>query len=91
MLLVLPISALVFPLTPFSRTDCGSFFLNGGGPVTSGCTMPCAGNPSELCGGAARLNVYNNTAIALVTPTYEAWESIGCYTFVSNDSFPELI
>jgi len=42
--------------------------------------MPCAGNSSELCGGSARLNVYNNTAISLVTPTFETWKSIGCYS-----------
>jgi hypothetical protein len=56
--------------------------------VTSGCTMPCAGNSSELCGGPARLNAYNNTAFILDIPMYGTWESIGCYRFVSNGLNP---
>ncbi|GFZ47912.1 hypothetical protein JCM24511_05659 [Saitozyma sp. JCM 24511] len=37
---------------------CGNAPQNSGGPVSDGCTMTCAGNSSELCGGPYRLNVY---------------------------------
>ena len=47
-------------ILPFSLTDagCGNGLLNGGAPVTSGCTMACKGNSTENCGGSNRLNVY---------------------------------
>lgn len=58
--------------------------------------MPCAGNISEVCGGASRLSVYdlNNAIISLPTlttssisvPTFTGaptgWAPLGCY----NDS-----
>ncbi|KAK8056954.1 WSC domain-containing protein [Apiospora rasikravindrae] len=39
---------------------CGNSFLNGGAPATSGCSMLCSGNSTEICGGPDRLNVYSN-------------------------------
>ncbi|KAF8621390.1 hypothetical protein AX15_007844 [Amanita polypyramis BW_CC] len=42
---------------------CGNAIVNGGAPaLASTCNMVCAGNSSEYCGGANRLNVYNYTA-----------------------------
>lgn len=39
-------------------TDCGLGFENGGAPTPlADCSMPCAGNSSEFCGGPNRLNV----------------------------------
>ncbi|KAH6634407.1 glyoxal oxidase-like protein [Chaetomium sp. MPI-SDFR-AT-0129] len=38
---------------------CGNTISNGGAPATSGCSMLCNGNSSEVCGGPDRLNVYN--------------------------------
>jgi hypothetical protein len=38
---------------------CGNTIANGGAPATSGCSMLCNGNSSEICGGPDRLNVYN--------------------------------
>lgn len=34
----------------------------------SGCTMPCNGNTTELCGGPNRLNVYYNKLQYTTTP-----------------------
>ncbi|AEO70370.1 glyoxal oxidase-like protein [Thermothielavioides terrestris NRRL 8126] len=50
---------------------CGNTIANGGAPATSGCSMTCNGNSSELCGGPNRLNVYNyqNQYSASSTPT----------------------
>lgn len=45
---------------------CGNAILNGGAPApTADCNMPCAGAPTQFCGGPARLNVYNYTGTAL--------------------------
>lgn len=44
-----------------SECYCGNSFANGGGPASdgsSGCSMTCAGNATEYCGGPNRLNVY---------------------------------
>ncbi|KXX74964.1 putative fungistatic metabolite [Madurella mycetomatis] len=38
---------------------CGNTIANGGSPASSGCSMICNGNSSEICGGPGRLNVYN--------------------------------
>lgn len=54
--------------------------------AAAGCNMPCAGAPTtEICGGSARLSVYNNTLYsppqhkAVIPPGY-AFQ--GCYTDV---------
>ncbi|RPA85829.1 hypothetical protein BJ508DRAFT_411799 [Ascobolus immersus RN42] len=38
---------------------CGNTIANGHTKATSGCDMPCAGNPEQLCGGPFRLNVWS--------------------------------
>lgn len=40
---------------------CGST-LSGAADyvIAAACTMPCAGNSSEICGGEARINIYSN-------------------------------
>ncbi|KAK8048877.1 copper radical oxidase [Apiospora phragmitis] len=52
--------------TEYSGQCCKSFllvsvqgFVNGGAPATSGCSMLCSGNQTEICGGPNRLNVYS--------------------------------
>lgn len=30
----------------------------------TGCSMSCAGDPTQTCGGRSRLSVYNNTAVS---------------------------
>ncbi|RFU73805.1 wsc domain-containing, partial [Trichoderma arundinaceum] len=38
---------------------CGKKISNGAVPATSGCTMTCNGNSTELCGGPGHLNLYS--------------------------------
>ncbi|KAF9465644.1 copper radical oxidase [Collybia nuda] len=45
---------------------CGATLANGGAPTPAAdCSMVCAGNSSEFCGGPNRLNVYNYTGTDL--------------------------
>ncbi|KAF3232296.1 hypothetical protein TWF191_000068 [Orbilia oligospora] len=37
---------------------CGNAIVGVGEPVSSGCTYKCAGDQSQLCGGANRINMY---------------------------------
>ncbi|KAJ7720043.1 galactose oxidase [Mycena metata] len=60
---------------PFSGAEfsdecyCGASIENGGGPEPiSDCSMICAGNSSELCGGPNRLSMYNYTGTDLPPP-----------------------
>ena len=41
-----------------SECFCGNAFAGAAQPATSGCNMPCNGNPAQMCGGPDRLNVY---------------------------------
>jgi hypothetical protein len=72
---------------------CGDAFENGGALVSTGCDMTCVGNRDEICGGSARLSVYNNTAVpdntGVATPPtlvqeYGVWTSLGCWKFVTE-------
>ncbi|KAJ7186426.1 galactose oxidase, partial [Mycena filopes] len=48
---------------------CGPSIQNGGAPEPiSDCSMLCAGNSSEFCGGPNRLTLYNYTGTDLPTP-----------------------
>jgi hypothetical protein len=38
---------------------CGNVYSNAGAQVQNGCILPCAGHPSEICGGANRLSVWS--------------------------------
>jgi len=46
--------------------------------------MGCEGNPAELCGGPALLDLYNftgtHTGGASVVPAVGEWNSLGCYS-----------
>ena len=42
-----------------SECYCGRGYSNGGAQVRNGCILPCAGNASEICGGANRLSVWS--------------------------------
>ncbi|GJJ13871.1 hypothetical protein Clacol_008128 [Clathrus columnatus] len=54
----------------FPLAVCDTKFENGGAPSgDDGCSSPCQGNSSELCGGANRLNVYNFTGVLTIPPT----------------------
>ena len=58
-----PESAVRYTRPPFTlyliSPDCGDAIVNGGAPVSSGCSMLCNGNASEYCGGPNRLDVYH--------------------------------
>jgi hypothetical protein len=47
--------------------------------------MGCEGNPTELCGGPALLDLYNFTGTfpigASVVPAAGEWNSLGCYRY----------
>jgi hypothetical protein len=46
----------------------------------SECSMPCAGNKNEMCGGSSRLNVYKNSLYKpIVEPTISGYTYQGCY------------
>ncbi|PVH95877.1 hypothetical protein DM02DRAFT_536413 [Periconia macrospinosa] len=68
---------------------CDNFIHNDTQNVTDGCTMACAGNPSEPCGGPNRLTVYQNNVLVgpagaparpSVNPGLNGYRSLGCYT-----------
>ncbi|KAK0125522.1 hypothetical protein ONS96_009359 [Cadophora gregata f. sp. sojae] len=40
---------------------CGLALSNGATLGRTGCTVPCVGNSSEICGGPSRLSIYNQT------------------------------
>ncbi len=50
--------------------------------------MGCQGDPTELCGGPALLNLYNFTGTypigASVVTAADGWTSRGCYRFGSS-------
>ncbi|KAF8476774.1 WSC domain-containing protein [Kalaharituber pfeilii] len=54
----------------------------------TGCSSPCAGNPSQICGGSSRLSIYNNTLyIPPSTPKVVLggqWLWEGCFTEVAG-------
>jgi hypothetical protein len=53
-------------------------------PDVLGCVMSCEGDPTELCGGPAFLDLYNFTGTypigASVVPAAGGWTSRGCYS-----------
>ncbi|KAN0133552.1 WSC domain containing protein [Lactarius tabidus] len=62
------------PTAPFHRYDPNGIY----------CDMGCEGNPAELCGGPALLDLYNFTGTypigASVVPAAGEWNSLGCYS-----------
>ncbi|KAF1951711.1 WSC-domain-containing protein, partial [Byssothecium circinans] len=56
------------------RCYCGNSLLEQSG--TTGCSLPCSGDESQVCGGSDRLTVYTN----LVTFSGGSdWTSLGCF------------
>lgn len=73
-----PISSPHFRLKKF--VDCGNFFENLFESVSdSECTMACAGDPSEICGGPSRLSRYESPrALPVMKQTVGDWNLLGC-------------
>jgi hypothetical protein len=75
---------------------CGNAISNGGGPASdgsAGCSMTCAGNSSEFCGGSNRLNVYQlgaspSSGNSGSSPTSTANGSGSATTSVGGSSSP---
>ncbi|KIY43224.1 copper radical oxidase [Fistulina hepatica ATCC 64428] len=65
---------------------CGNYIENSATATSSGCSMACSGNPSELCGGGSRLDLFYSGGTAspapIIVPSIGNWTSLGCY----NDS-----
>ncbi|OCK77470.1 WSC-domain-containing protein [Lepidopterella palustris CBS 459.81] len=60
---------------------CGLDLSNGASSGYSGCTMPCAGNASEFCGGPSRINVYNYTSYVypVIVQSVGKYNLQGCF------------
>jgi hypothetical protein len=65
------------------HTDCDNAIRNGGTTGTSGCTMMCAGDATQACGGWNRLNLYNTNARTLCR-RYVYWIEIQEMLHVSD-------
>ncbi|KAL8989440.1 MAG: hypothetical protein Q9177_001676 [Variospora cf. flavescens] len=53
-----------------SECYCGNTIGTGAIPATdNGCTMVCGGNPSQLCGGGNRLNLYKQSQSTVTSST----------------------
>ncbi|KAL8714368.1 MAG: hypothetical protein Q9220_001701 [cf. Caloplaca sp. 1 TL-2023] len=62
---------------------CGNGLQNYAAVGYSGCSQPCKGNSSEICGGTSRLSVWNLTSY--VPPT--TVKQVG--TYLSQGCYPE--
>lgn len=63
---------------------CSNSIGSSGVPATDGCTMPCSGDATTVCGGADRITVYKYqgnvlTAQPTVLESYNNFVSQGCY------------
>ncbi|PSN72640.1 WSC-domain-containing protein [Corynespora cassiicola Philippines] len=67
---------------------CGNSIQTPGAPADDGCSMACAGEAGEACGGPNRLSIYERAATSgggePTGPVTEEgpgdWGSMGCYT-----------
>ena len=63
---------------------CDTAFRNGGSNTTlldpSQCSMQCAGNSFENCGGSAVMNLFNNPGLYPAKALPTGWSSLGCYS-----------
>lgn len=65
---------------------CGSGLQNYAAVGKSGCSEPCAGNASEICGSANLLSLYNLTSYQppSTVPQVGYYVSQGCYNEAPN-------
>ncbi|KAI9836466.1 MAG: hypothetical protein M1819_001498 [Sarea resinae] len=68
---------------------CGNGLQQSSTPTHTGCSSPCSGNTTTLCGGADRLSLYNLTSYLPPTTVKAvgAYAAQGCYT-ASSSLFP---
>ncbi|KAK8030120.1 WSC domain-containing protein [Apiospora rasikravindrae] len=63
---------------------CGRFLAPPAGWIyNKDCDMPCKGNKNQMCGGNARVSVFNNTAFKgpqpLKTVAGTSWQYVSCF------------
>ncbi|KAK6086342.1 copper radical oxidase [Seiridium cupressi] len=64
---------------------CGNQISSGSNPTT-GCTMTCKGNSSEICGDGGKLSLYiNKDYVAPSVATISGWAYQGCHTEGSGE------
>lgn len=64
---------------------CSNYFSTGSAKTKeTDCTVPCAGDASELCGAVSRLNVYYQTGVKTGAPAVQTrvgnYDYLGCYS-----------
>lgn len=59
---------------------CDDQIQNNASPLSSGCSMACAGNSSEYCGGANSLNLYQSSSVSGSASLPSGWSPLGCWT-----------
>lgn len=68
---------------------CDTFVRNGGVLAAQGgeCSVNCAGNAGEMCGGANRLSVYSNASLQVYQPPGPAKDHLpGKWTYIGKSS-----
>lgn len=60
---------------------CGDALSNGGFKLAdqSACNLPCKGDPSQICGGFAALNIYGFPQPEAPVPVVPPFENVGCF------------
>ncbi|CAG8662879.1 43_t:CDS:10, partial [Acaulospora colombiana] len=69
--------------------DCSNSIAGTGKSVTDGCTMPCSGDSTQICGGGNRINIYeysgnNMTPSASAPQNVGDWASQGCQMTINK-------
>ncbi|GKT47811.1 WSC domain-containing protein [Colletotrichum spaethianum] len=62
---------------------CGASIQNGAKPISAeSCNMACTADKTQYCGGAAAINIYQNSKIQKGGPSKipDLWTSKNCYT-----------
>lgn len=67
---------------------CGYYMANGAENTTllpdTSCNVPCAGDPTETCGGPGTLDLYNNPSMYPAHDIPPGYRQINCRTEASN-------
>lgn len=73
-------------LTDFA-SDCGNYFTTNTSEPATDCSMSCAGNITEACGGGSRMGIFWNGQKPPPPPVHDlgppGWAWLGCYTYVT--------
>ena len=65
---------------------CDNSIQNAAVLMNSGCDMPCTGNNGEVCGGAARINLYTDTPVPAPVVTAPTCSPIASFTSSASAS-----